>query len=444
MTTRPRPNRRQFLTAAGLAIAAGPAIFPSRAAAPSERVRLAYIGCGGRARQIMPMFASHPDADVVAVSDVNEPRMDQAARLLATLQNGRTPDRILDYRRILDRNDIDAVIIATTQHWHGLPHIHAAQAKKHIFVEKPLSHTVVEGRAMVQATKRAGVLAMMGTQQRAGPHYQKVCQIVQSGRLGKIALVQCWNYHNTGRRTGRPPDGSPPAGLNWDLWLGPAPQVPYNPARMDNSWWFDYGGGMMTNWAIHHIDAILWAMNAYVPRAVSCSGGKYVVDDLADTPDTIEASWEFDGWMMQYSYRGFSNFHMFQSRPNHHGFCFHGNKASLIVDRFGYEIWEDSDPKQVGEKVHAVPYFDQKDPQKSEQDGPWHRLFIDCVKTLKQPPVELEQSHKSTVCCHLANIAYRIGRRIRWNGEAEAIDGDAEASAMLTKARRKGFELPNV
>jgi len=436
-------SRRQFLRRATAAVVVSPLIITSARSAPSERVRIAYISCGGRAKQIMPMFGSHPDCEVVAISDVNEPRMEQAMDLLSKLPKPQTPERVLDYRRILDRKDVDAVVIATTQHWHGLPHIYAAQAKKHIFVEKPLSHTVVEGRAMVQASKKFGVISLMGTQQRSGPHYQKVCEIVQSGRLGKIALVECWNYHNTGKRTGRPADAAPPKGLHWDLWLGPAPTVAYNPARMDNSWWFDYGGGMMTNWAIHHIDAILWAMNEYSPKSVTCSGGKFYVDDLADTPDTIEASWVFSNWLMQYHYRGFDNFHSFQSRPNHHGFAFHGNKACLIVDRFGYEIWDDS-TRQMVEKVHATPYFDQKDSTKSDQDGPYQRMFIDCVKQNKSAPVDLEHSHKATVCCHLANIAYVTRSTVEWNAAAETIANNPAASAMLSRPRRKGYELPQV
>jgi predicted dehydrogenase len=333
------------------------------------------------------------------------------------------------------------VVIATTQHWHGLPHILACQAGKPVFVEKPLSHTVAEGRAMLAAAKKYGVLTLMGTQQRAGPHYQKAVEMVRSGRLGKVALVECWNYHNTGKRVGRAPDSDPPVGYHWDRWLGPAPYVPFNLSRLNNSWWFDYAGGMMTNWAIHHIDIILWAMQTWSPMAVSCCGGKYIVDDAADTPDTMQASWEFPGWLMQYDYRGFNNYHKFQGRPNHHGICFHGNQATLVIDRMGYELWDDT-KREIVERMSAVPYFDEKNPTRSEQDGPWHRAFIDCVKHGRKPPVALEESHQATVCCHLANIAYRVGRKIRW--DQETIPGDEEAARLLSRPRRKGYELPKI
>jgi predicted dehydrogenase len=438
-------NRRHFLkaTAAAAATAAvtGPFIGRASGAAASERVRLGYIACGGRARQMLPMFLSDGNMDLVAVSDVNEPRMDQTIEMAQKIDANQKPERILDYRKMLERKDLDGVVIATTQHWHGLPHIHAAQAGKAIFVEKPLSHTVEEGRAMVRATKKYNVLSMMGTQQRIGPHYQQAVQLVQSGRLGKVALVECWNYHNTGARVGRSQDSEVPAGLHWDMWLGPAPYVPYNRSRMSNSWWFDYAGGMMTNWAIHHIDIILWAMNSYSPTAVACSGGKYVVDDMADCPDTIEASWEFPGWLMQYSYRGFNSYHKFQSRPNHHGICFQGDKATLILDRHGFEIW---DGNKQAEKVSGIPYMDQRDAMRSEQDGPWQRLFVQCIREKRSTPLDLEDSHKGTVCCHLANISYLVGRKVQWDAASESIPGDSQAAALLSRPRRKGYELPAV
>ena len=394
---------------------------------------------------MMPMFHSFADVDIVAVSDVIEPRMDQAAQLVGKGGRPQKPERCVEYERILDRKDIDGVVIATTQHWHGRPYIHACQAGKPIYVEKPLSHTVAEGRQMLRAANKYGVVSMMGTQQRAGPHYQKAVELIRGGRLGKVALVECWNYHNTGARVGRAKDSEPPTGYHWDRWLGPAPLVPFNMSRLNNSWWFDYAGGMMTNWAIHHIDIILWAMNDYSPKSAVCSGGKFVVDDMADTPDTVEASWQFPTWTMHYQYRGFNNFHSVQDRPNNHGICFYGNKATMVLDRFGYEIWNDGSPKEVAEKMGAIPYFDEKNPGKSEQDGPWQRLFVDCVKGTKKPPLTLEESHQGTVCCHLANISYLCARRqVNWDAAKEEITGDQEAAHLLSRPRRKGYELPRV
>jgi predicted dehydrogenase len=434
--------RRRFLNSL---VVAGVAPWVNMAAQGSanRRVRLGLIGCGGRARQMIPMFLSHPDAEVVAVSDVIEPRMREAAGMVSGMAGGRAPQEMVDYRGMLDRADLDAVVVSTTQHWHGLPHIESCQAGKHVFVEKPLSHTVSEGRAMVKATQRAGVVAMMGTQQRAGPHYQQAVERVRSGRLGKVALVESWNYHQTGNRVGRPTDEDVPKGMHWDRWLGPAPWAPFNRARLDSSWWFDYGGGMLTNWGVHHLDIIYWAMNGPAPVSVHCAGGKFVVKDLADSPDTIEATWEFPGWLMQYRYRGFNTFHSVQDRPHHHGICFYGSEATLVIDRHGYQIWENDRPGQVSERMEAVPYFDRNQPMRSEQDGPWQRWFIECVQGKRAVPLELEESHQATVWCQLANIAYLAGRKISWDGERETIPGDAEAAARLERARRPGYELPD-
>ncbi|MHB8864330.1 MAG: Gfo/Idh/MocA family protein [Pirellulaceae bacterium] len=434
-------NRRQFIQSLGVTAAVGPQLHAASRLPASRQVRLGLIGCGGRGRELLEVFREFPDIDVPVVSDVNEPRMNQAAAVLAEGPIPRQCEQVVDYHRILERNDIDAVLIATTQHWHGLPFIHAAQAGKHIYVEKPLSHTVAEGRAMVDAARQSGVIAVMGTQQRNYAHYQQAQEILRSGRLGDIALVECWNYENLGKRVGHHRDADPPQGLHWDLWLGPAPYVPYNPGRMNNSWWYDYAGGMLTNWAVHHIDIVLWAMQATWPTEVACLGGKLVVDDMADTPDTVEASWRFPDFVLRYSYRGFNNFHVVQSRPAHHGICFHGNQATLVLDRSGFEIWEDRNPNASAQKV-ANPRFWRDGKPGNEVDGPWQRLFVDCIQNGTKPPLDLEESHRATACCHLANIAYLTGGSFTWDGMKESIPADPAAAALLARPRRAGYALP--
>jgi predicted dehydrogenase len=426
-------SRRRFLAATAGAAAVGltsPAVRADGKTAIHDRVRLGFIGCGGRGRQLMPVFRQFNDVEIPVICDVNGKRLDEAYELLE-----RKPERERDYRKILDRKDIDAVVIATTEHWHGLPFIHACQAGKHVFVEKPLSHTVVEGRAMVRAAKKAGIIAMMGTQQRGQEHYPPAVKIVQSGRLGKVFLVECWNVMKMGKRWATAvTQGEPPEYVDWDRWLGPAPLVPFDSRRLlGYMFWFDYGGGMMTNWAVHHVDIILWAMQATSPGRASCLGGQFVLKELGDIPDTLQASWEFPDFLMQYWLRGQSKFPAQLSRPFDHGIAFHGDQATLLLDRFGYEVYDEKSLKQPAEKVGPTP-----------QDGPWHRTFVDCVKEGRQPPVDLEQSHQATACCHLGNIAYRTKRTIRWDGQAEQILGDDEAAAMLSRPRRRGYELPEV
>jgi predicted dehydrogenase len=442
-------RRRQFLLRS-LAVLGGTAGAPAIASAflqggaapPSERLRLAWIGCGGRGRRLCRIFDAFADVDIAAVCDVNAPRMDQARAELGDTARAQQPEKVADYRRLLDRRDIDAVVIATCEHWHGLPFIDACRAGKHVFVEKPLSHTVREGRLMVRAAAKAGVVALMGTQQRAGTHFQEAVELVRSGRLGKVVDVECWNYHRISRG-GRPANSAPPAGLDWERWLGPAPQVPFNPLRLDYSWWFDYGGGMMTNWNVHHADTVLWAMGFTPPERVHCAGGLVATETLSDAPDLIEATWQFPGWTMRYSYKGYSSHHPYPARPHHHGIRFCGTEGLLHLDREGFALYEsagsgtsDKGPEDTSRPAKMAP--------RSEQDGPWQRHFVDCVKDGKRPAVSLEESHQATVCCLLANIAYHVRRSVRWDGVGEAIADDPPAAALLERPRRAGYELPAV
>lgn len=425
-------SRRTFLstTAAAAVGFASPTVRAEGKAAVNERVRLGVIGCGRRGRQLIPVFRRFNDVEIPVICDINGENLDNAHELL-----GRKPDRERDYRKILERKDIDAVVIATTEHWHALPFIHACQAGKHIYVEKPLSHTVVEGRAMVRAAKKAGVITMMGTQQHGQAHYGPAVEIVRSGRLGKVFQVDCWNCMKIGEGWTTPViQGEPPAHLDWDRWLGPAPLVPFDSRRLRGAmFWFAYSGGMMTDWGAHHLDIILWAMRVDAPESASCMGGQFIVDDAWDTPDAFQASWQFPGFLLHYRLRGQSRFPTQLSRPFDHGIAFYGNQATLLLDRFGYEVYEENDPKQPVEKVGPTP-----------QDGPWHRTFVDCVKQGRQPPVDIEHSHRATACCHLGNIAYHTKRTIRWDGQTERILGDDAAAAMLSRPRRAGYELPEV
>ena len=228
--------------------------------------------------------------------------------------------------------------------------------------------------------------------------------------------------------------GDPPAYVDWDRWLGPAPLVPFDTRRLNAyMFWFDYGGGMMTNWAVHHIDTILWAMQVDSFTRVNCLGGQFVVEDEWDTPDTLQATWAFPDFLVQYWLRGQSSFPARLSRPYDHGIAFYGDQATLLLDRYGYEVYNEKDLKRPVEKAGPTP-----------QDGPWHRTFVDCVKDGRQPPLDIEDSHRATACCHLGNIAYHTRRTIRWDGESEQILDDEEAATLLSRTRRRGYELPDV
>jgi predicted dehydrogenase len=430
-----RTPRRAFLAAA-----AGSLVIRAQA---SNRVRLGVIGSANRGQALMRAYARFADVDLVAISDVIEPKMDEAAALARELSRP-APEKYMEHERLLDRKDIDAVLIATTEHWHGLPFIQACQAGKHIYVEKPLSHNIVEGRQMCEAARKTGVIAVMGTQQRAAAHFERAVAYVQSGQLGKIPRVHCWNAQKTDRRVGHAPDCDPPTGCHWDRWLGPAPLVAFNPGRLEHRWWMQYGGGEMTDWGAHHIDIVLWAMNATAPTSVACSGRKYLATDLADAPDAFEGTWDFPTFTLTYSYRGFSDYHPTPGRPYDHGICFYGTEATLILDRYGFEVWSTPDHNKPNVPVTSVPRENLGERTNVVGLDGWARRFVDTIKSGGRSPLDVEKSHQATVCCLLGNIAMRTGRTLKWNARNEAIEGDQEASSLLREDRRKAFELPRV
>jgi predicted dehydrogenase len=440
MTKSTLPNRREALK---LAAAAVSSLAPSQASG-LDRVRLGVIGSGNRGQALMRAFTLCPEVEITAISDVNEPVMDQALAVLDKLPGRFRPAKFVEYESILQRKDVDAVLIATPEQWHGLPFILACQAGKHIYCEKPVSHNVVEGRRMVQAARKSGVIAQVGTQQRASPHFRRAMEIVQSGRLGQISKVHCWNTQQPGTRYRLVPDSEPPAGLHWDRWLGPARKVPFNAMRIaEHRLWMDYAGGEMTDWGAHHLDIIMGAMRASAPEAVTCTTKRFNREEAGDAPDFHEAMWDFPGFVLTYSFSKLADFH-WARRPYDHGICFNGSEATLIVDRYGFDIWTTKDRLKDSVLVETMPRENPDERTNVVGLDRWARQFVDAVRKGGPSPLDIEESHRSTVPCLLANIAARTGRRLKWRAEDETIPGDPEASAQLSEPRRKGYELPLV
>jgi len=432
-------SRRKVVRLGG--IAAGSSLLPAQVTS-SRKVRLGVIGSGNRGQALMRAFTRIPEVEITAISDVNEPVMDEAQRLLDQLPGRFHPARAVNYEDMLGRRDVDAVLIATPEHWHGLPCIHACQAGKHVYVEKPVSHNVVEGRRMVQAVREHGVIAMAGTQQRGSAHFRRAVEIVQSGRLGRVIKVHCWNNQKSGTRFPVVPDSDPPGGLHWDRWLGPARFAPFNTRRLEHRLWMDYGGSYMTDWGVHHMDIILWAMNAGSPEYVSCSARRLDTEEAGDAPDFIEAIWDFPGFIVTYSYSKFSDFHWARNRPYDHGICFYGSEATLILDRFGFDVWTTPERGKDGVQAQSMPRENMAERTNVVGLDAWSKQFVEAVRDGRPSPVDIEQSHRATVACLLANIAWQTGRRLRWRAEDETIVNDTEASARLSEQARRGYELP--
>src|SRR5215470_11261922 len=306
----------------------------------NDRIRVGVIGPGRQGRGVMKMFMKNPDAQIVALCDVFQPNLEFAVKD-AKLEGVET---YKDFRKILDRKDIDTVIVAPPDHWHALQTVMACQSGKDVYVEKPISVTVDEGRKMVEAARKYNRVVQVGTQQRSGDHFQKAAEIIRGGKLGKITFVRTWNLGNqTPNGIGSPPDGNPPDGLDWDMWLGPAPKRPFNANRFGVNpdrwstfrWFWDYAGGMMTDWGVHLLDIVQWAMNVEYPVRVSATGGKLVLQDNRETPDTLFVTFQYPGFICTYENRECNGSSI---NGQGYGIMFHGTEGTLYVNREFLEI----------------------------------------------------------------------------------------------------------
>ncbi len=424
----------------------------------NDQIRVGVIGCGGQANWDMTDFSKQPGVSLVALCDVYEGSIRQT---LARKDLGLDQSRVQtykDFRKLLEDKNIDAVIIATPDHWHALPMIMACQAGKDVYIEKPVSLSIVEGRRMVEAARKHKRVVQVGTQQRSARHFQSAVEFVKSGKLGKITRVHTWNYDGEfPKGIGNPPDENPPEGLDWDFYLGPAPKVPYNKNRhLENFRWFwDYSGGKMTDWGVHLIDIVHWAMNVDAPTAVSASGGKYVIQDNRETPDTLLATFEYHpeqtgaekngaeqsgDFVLTYENRTLNS--RGQDARWGYGIMFYGTDGTMFVDRGGFEIFPEMEGRKRDDLFTARLTPARMSVQRGDPSHFQHvRNFIECVKSREHPISDIEIGHRSTSAPHLANIALRTGHKIKWDGQNEKIIGDAEASKWLQREYRAPWKL---
>ncbi len=339
-----------------------------------------------------------------------------------------------DFRDLLVHRPMDAVLVATPDHWHAIQTIMACRAGLDVYVEKPLSLTVEEGRKMVEAARRYRCVVQTGSQQRSGPHYREAVQIVQEGGIGAVHHVEAGLERNSMPGFGTPPDGKPPEDFNYDLWLGPAPEHSYNPLRglYHFRWYWDHSGGQMTNWGAHNIDVGRWGLASEWPLSVSGCGGRYAIRDHGETPDVQEVLYELEAGVLTWSVRELNG-----TRGSH--LVFHGTDADLELSRRGYSIrgqkWQRQGPSRVGDCEHYPGGA-------SRGLTPLHlRNFLDCVRTREKPNADVEVGHRTAVFCHLGNIATRLGRTLRWDAERERVIGDQDANRQFTRPYREPWTL---
>ncbi|HWQ32663.1 MAG TPA: Gfo/Idh/MocA family oxidoreductase [Blastocatellia bacterium] len=413
----------------------------------NRRVRLGLIGCGGQGTSDLRAALRLGNTELVAMCDVDDRQIPEAIKKIQK-RDGLTLSPQLatrDFRKLLEVKDLDAVIIGTPDHWHALTMIYACMAGKDVYVEKPLSLTIAEGRAMVDAARRYSRVVQMGTQQRSAPHYKDAVEYVQSGQLGKIRAVRCWAYQDWMGNIGHKPDSDPPPEVDYDFWLGPAPKRPFNENRFHFNfrWFYDYSGGLMTDWGAHMIDIANWAMKLKAPLSAASVGGKFgFPDNDEETPDTQQAIWDCGDYSMIWEHATAIGQGPFM---RDHGVAFHGNNGILVVDRGGWEVYPETDGS-AGRKKYKNGAASL--PRQSSGGVDYHQLhvknWLDCLDSRRRPNSDVEIGHNSMIALHLGNIAYRTKRTIRWDVEKERVIGDTEAQRLVAKDYRAPWRLPTL
>jgi predicted dehydrogenase len=422
-------NRRDFLrqTSAGALSFMYIPNFLSRIQ-PSDRVRVAHIGLGGMGTNHLNWFRALPEVNVVALSDVDSEHLDKALNVLKTKHPNIESKSYGDFRHILDRHDVDAVTCATPDHWHAQIAIMAFQAGKDVYGEKPLSYNVREGQMMLKAMKKHNRIFQLGTQIHAGDNYHRVAELIQAGVIGKVHTVRLW-------KSGFPPVlgpsqfQTPPANLNWDAWLGPAPYSQYSPERchFNYRYFLDYSGGVFQDFWCHIADIVWWAIAPKKLKTINARGEK--PEGVGDAPKWIDIDYEFKNLTLHWTLQVPPSVHGAENKSI--GAFFEGDKGTLLCDYTTRQL-----------TINGVTMTDVPDVPKTIPRSPGHQQnFIDAVKKRTQPESNLEYVRQMTLPMHLGLISYRLKRELHWNHRKEQFKHDSEANALLWREYRKGWNL---
>jgi predicted dehydrogenase len=419
-------NRRHFLMTAAASGAALSLGANGRADEPAaNKVVVAVVGTGGRGTGLAQEFAKLPGVAVSHVCDVDAKRVENAAGAVAKTTKGTAPKTVADFRRILDDKSIDAIVVATPNHWHAPAAILGCSAGKHVYVEKPCSQNPREGELLVEAARKNKRLVQMGNQRRSFPKVIEAVELVRGGGIGRAYLAQAW-YTNSRGSIGKGKETQAPAGLDYDLWQGPAPRRAFHDNYLHYNWhWFwHWGNGELGNNGIHMIDVCRWGLGAEYPVRVTSTGGRYRYEDDQETPDTHLVSFEFDG-RKAITWQGLSCNQLPDGQKI--DILFHGENGSLAISGSNYRLYD-----AKGKEIKKV-------------DGPGGEPlhfgnFIEAVRGNKPLNSEITEGHRSTLLCHLGNISHRTGRALRCDPKTGHVLGDSEAMTMWSREYAKGFE----
>lgn len=424
-------QRRTFLKTAGLGAVALALNQGAVRAADSSRTAIGLIGTGGMGGNHLRLLAARKDVDVAYVCDVDQNRLADAAKKVEAA-SGKAPEAVVDLRKMLDDRNVEAVFIATPDHWHAPAAILALDAGKHVYVEKPCCHNVREGRLMIEAVQRSGKLLQVGTQSRSTACVQEAIQRVHAGEIGEVLVAKAWNSQKRGT-IGKTQPSPPPAHLDFDQWVGMAPMVPYRSNMLHGiwRWWHDFGCGDIGNDGVHDIDVAVWGLGATEnPSTVACLGGKYFFDDDQQFPDTQYAIFEYPiagsakRKQLIFEQRDWSPY---VQEGYENGVAFYGTNGMAIV---GHSVgWKLFGPrnKLIAERTGAADL------------AAHHQNFFDCIRGVqKQLNADCHVGHRSAALVHLANIAARVGRVLRFDPQTEQIQNDTEANGLVQRKYREG------
>ncbi|WP_159519897.1 Gfo/Idh/MocA family protein [Sunxiuqinia indica] len=434
-------TRRSFIkstTTATAAVGLAASMPAAMTACAPKIVRCGLIGAKGMGFADLKAFLGQPDTECVAICDVDQRVLDARISDTEKLQ-GKKPKSYNDYRQLIADPEVDAVIIGTPDHWHCLPFVEACKAGKAVYCEKPLGNTIEEINIMEAAANKYNTVVQIGQWQRSDSHWRDAVDFVKSGKLGKIRTVRTWSYQGWMGSIPVKPDREAPEGVDYDFWLGPAKERPFNPNRFhfDFRWFWDYAGGLMTDWGVHIIDYGLFGMQVKAPKSVMAMGGKFAYpEDAAETPDTLQAIYEFDDFTMLWDH-GIGIDGGYYGRT--HGVGFVGNNGTLVVDRKGWEV--------IPERKNDQDLMERVELQKGTGKGLEHHMenFLDGVRDNRRDlNCSIDIAANTARVAHLGNIALKTGRRLYWDSEQSRFIGDDEANKHLVPSYRSPWELPTV
>jgi predicted dehydrogenase len=437
-------DRRSFLKHGVRTALAGGAMlnFQHSVMGANERINLALIGGRNQGRGVA-LRTIKQGGYFKTFCDLDDAILAKTGALMAEAQ-GAKPAFEKDFRRVLDDKDIDAIVIAVPDHWHARMMIMACQAGKDVYCEKPMSQTIHEGHLMRAAARKYNRIVQVGTQRRSGEHFKSAVEYVAAGKIGKVCEIKAWIYQ-VRQSIGRPPDCDPPAGIDYDKWLGPAPKRAFNPNRFHYNWRFfwDYGNSELGNQGVHVLDVAIWAIQQMrgiencLPTRISASGGIYWLDDAKEVPDTQIVTYYYPNLLLSFELRSFAADHLlhqgkaFRGGPGAADFytAYYGTEGTLLLTNDGWKVFRSDGSAGLEQKATG---------------GSHEGNFLDSVKSRKLPNSDVEIGRLSTTLTHLGNISYKLGRDVHFDPKTETFGSDDAANQLLTKQYRAGFELPKV